>query len=685
MHYPKRKTLACAVMAAWAYAMAAQAADTAAFWHDKPSTRASMAKGPSTYRAMTLDLANLQTELDAAASAIRRGQSNNFALPLPEGGMTYFTLSESDVLPAELARRYPQIRSYKGVDAQGRRLRLDFTPEGLQAMVYGDKDGVWLVQRSGRLAGKVSKASASGDEYWSFRRDSLPPGEPFREKEAVESSAIRLQNMLPSFRKSGETHSGGTVLYNYRLAMAATSTYTRSFGNTVADGLGAIVTMVNRINEIYENDLGVHLTLIPDEDKIIYTDAKTDPYSGKEPGSTPINQANVDNLGRVIGNKNFDVGHVVAGNGSGGRAEIGSTCGALKAFGSTGRKNPSGDAFVVDFVAHELGHSFGSGHTFNARRSTVAPEDAVEPGEGSTIMGYAGIYGGDISYQVNSDPYFNSSSIERIQGWIAGDGGRCAKRTPNRSRAPAIDTNSLLPPDWASGRKRYTIPARTPFTLNVKTTKGSNTSPLTYTWEQFDFGPEQSGNLKDDGKGPIFRSFKPHAESEQSFPHLAAVLGDEPLGNGQVYPATNRRLSFRVTVRDNARMSEAMGVGANTVSAKMYLDVLNTGSAFAVTQPNAAVEWNAGSEQTIAWNVAKTNERPIACANVKLDLSTDGGFTYQTKPLLDSTPNTGTAKVTLPKEAAPKARIRISCTNNVFFAVTPAISIKAPSALAGLP
>lgn len=654
----------------------AKAADTAAFWKDNTTAKAATAGAPTTYRTVTLDLAALKTEFSAAASSIRQGRSNNLALPLPEGGVTYFTLSESDVMPAALASRYPQLKSYKGVDSQGRHVRLDITPYGLQAMVYGDDSGVWMVQPAQQLSGKAIRANDRGDIYWSFRRTALPASAPFNEGAFPKGVLNGTSSLMRRATTSGApgSRAGGSVMYDYRLAMAATSTYTKSFGGTVAGGLAAIVTMVNRLNEVYENDLGVHFTLISDADKIIYTTPDSDPYAEMQPGGDGINEENVANLAQVIGNGNFDVGHVVAGDGGGGMAWIASTCDdEVKAYGSTGRTNPVGDAFAVDFVAHELGHSFGSYHTHNAQQSTL-PDKAVEPGEGSSVMGYAGVIGGVFSYQPHSDPYFNSSSIDSIQDWIAGAGGACAKRKLNLGAAPWIAPESLLPPEIFSssgGRSRYTLPARTPFALKAAVTS-SNANKLTYTWEQFDFGPEQAGKLKDDGRGPIFRSFKPHAGIEQTFPSLAAVLGNEPLGNGQVYPMTTRQLSFRLTVRDNALRSSTASTGSNTATGNLYLNVLDTGSAFAVTAPKTAVTWKSGSEQTVTWNVAKTNKAPIACPKVDVGLSLDGGYTWGTAALARLVPNTGSAKIKLPANTvSTKARVRVSCSNNVFFAVSP--------------
>jgi hypothetical protein len=76
-----------------------------------------------------------------------------------------------------------------------------------------------------------------------------------------------------------------------------------------------------------------------------------------------------------------------------------------------------------------------------------------------------------------------------------------------------------------------------------------------------------------------------------------------------------------------------------------------------------------GSTQTITWNPANTNIAPVSASNVKISLSTDGGFTYP-HVLAASTPNDGSEPVTLSNVSTTQARIKIEAVGNVFFDIS---------------
>jgi hypothetical protein len=55
-----------------------------------------------------------------------------------------------------------------------------------------------------------------------------------------------------------------------------------------------------------------------------------------------------------------------------------------------------------------------------------------------------------------------------------------------------------------------------------------------------------------------------------------------------------------------------------TSFADIAVTVNGTAGPFAVTAPNTAVSWKAGSTQTITWSVNSTNLSPVSCAKVKI-------------------------------------------------------------------
>src|SRR5205823_582966 len=112
----------------------------------------------------------------------------------------------------------------------------------------------------------------------------------------------------PLSLQPGTTLLGGE-LRTYRLAVAATSAYTAFFGGTVTNAMSAIANTVVRLNQLYERDFAIHMTLVAREDQIIYVPNSNDPYTNpNNPQATrDQNQQVLDN---VIGNGEYDIGHV---------------------------------------------------------------------------------------------------------------------------------------------------------------------------------------------------------------------------------------------------------------------------------------------------------------------------------------------------------------------------------------
>lgn len=668
--------LACAALcpAAWAQGTIATTAttDASGLWRDVAETRvqnvAARTIVPSRYRTLALDNARLAALLADVPPESRqnvRSSTATLTLPLPDGRYADFRIVQSPIMQPGLAAKYPQIRTYlgQGITDPGATLRFDVTPKGLRAQILGAGGAVYVDPYQNN----------DTSHYIAYaKRDYARAGERMQCTVRDPHGATRVEPVPDLAVSPTPNVASGDTLRTYRLALSATGEYTAFQGGSVADALAGMVSTMSRVNGIYEREVGVRMVLVDNTDLNIYTDADTDPFTNDDGGSLlDENQWAID---RYIGSANYDIGHVFS-TGGGGIAGLGSVCAeGGKANGVTGSSRPTGDAYDVDYVAHEMGHQFGGPHTFNSEVSSCGDgnreeSDAYEPGSGITVMAYAGICGAE-NLQPHSEDFFHRSSLNRIFAFIAGDGS-CGVSSATGNAAPTVSTAPA-----------FTIPARTPFTL---TASGSDPDgdPITYLWEQMDLGASTTGGaLADDGARPLFRAFDPSPDPARTFPSLRYVLDNAnvvpdraPLPGttspnvytGELLPTTNRTLNFRVTVRDNRAGGGGTGEAATAIT-------VNAGAGpFAVTAPNTATSWAAGSAQTVTWNVANTAAAPVSTANVAIKLSLDGGYTWP-KTLAASVPNSGSVSVTVPADtpATTQARVKVEAVGNVYFDVSDA-------------
>jgi len=284
--------------------------------------------------------------------------------------------------------------------------------------------------------------------------------------------------------------------------------------------------------------------------------------------------------------------------------------------------------------------------------------------------------------------------------------GEVAKGGATTRRGNITPTGQNIP--TVTAPIQFTIPVRTPFAL---TGSGSDADgdTLTYMWEQNDRGATAGTSLISNVKtnGPLFRQFGTAANVSASdtllynspglnavstnptrvFPDLEQILANNTNAETGSCPAASSpptavqidcfseflptaayvgftnvnasplSLNFRLAVRDGRG-------GVNAAVTRLLL--APTAGPFLVTSPNTAATYKGGSTQTITWDVAGTAAAPVNAANVKISLSTDGGYTYPTV-LAASTPNDGSEAVTLPNVGTTQARVKIEAVGNVFF------------------
>lgn len=602
--------------------------------------------------AMRIALSKAPMEWTPAAAA----QPLEIALPLPDGTFGRFSVVESPTMAPALQAQYPDIRTYRGqgIDDPHASVRFDLTPAGFHAQVLTvstpgfDEGGAWYID-------PISRDDTTNYASYYKRDYARPAGKSFR---CDVDLMPQVRRVAGPRTPAGGGPDFGENLRTYKIAIAATGEYTTFHGGTVAKGLAAINTSLNRVRGVFEREAAVSFTLVETNNNIVYTNAGTDPYT--PPNTGAMLGQNVNALNTAIGFANFDIGHVYyAGNG-GGVAYLASVCGNLKAGGVTGVDQPVGDPFDVDYVAHEIGHQFACYHSFNSCGGGMGgPEtSALEPGSASSIMGYAGLCGPD-DLQTNSDPHFNINNIEQIREFVTNGIGFCGTVTNTGNKAPFVN----------AGLDVF-IPASTPF---APTAVGSDPDgdAVAYLWESADFIASSVkydavlGNFPDKVTNPIIRSDDAVASPTRVIPRWQELLSNQQR-KGETLPTTNRQLKMRVTARDNR------SGGGGVTSDNMNITVVTSAGPFTVTSPNSVgVAWAVGSTQKVTWNVANTNLAPVSAGKVRIDLSLDGGLTWPIV-LAPSVNNTGQANVSVPGNLTPtnKARVRVSAIGNIFFDIS---------------
>ncbi|WP_300488558.1 reprolysin-like metallopeptidase [Flavobacterium sp.] len=622
---------------------------------------------PRNYNLFTLDLNTLKNSL---SNAPIRGQfegKSNLIIELPnaQGQLEHFRVMETPIMEPALAAKYPMIKSYaaQGVEDPTAVARFSVTQLGLHSMTLSSEESTVF----------IDPYTEDRQNYIVYNKASLH--QPFSDFACLTDDGIKLPSLTEDRVGSPETalNTDDKKLRTYRLAQSCTAEYGNLFAGTGTDAQkraniqAQMAITMTRVNGVYERDLSITMVFVANNDLLIYFGSTTaDPWSGEYNVRTGIT------IDAAIGFANYDIGHNFNTSGGGNAGCIGCVCstnsnpngGFHKGTGMTGRSNPTGDAFDIDYVAHEMGHQFGGYHTqssSNCRSGSGLTE--VEPGSGSSIMGYAGICPANV--QNNSDDYFTYVNIRDILANVkSGVSSSCAQIT-------AITNN---PPTADAGRD-YVIPKSTAFILT-----GTGTDPdgdaLTYTWEQNDPQNPNSAAAPTATRvnGPMFRTIRGTTSPTRYMPALATVLAGNTANTWEVCPSVARTLNFSLTTRDNK------AGGGQTASDLMKVTVSGTAGPFLVSVPNTNVTWQAGTNQNVTWDVAGTTANGVNALFVDIYLSTNGGTSFDTL-LASKVPNDGSEVVTIPNTPGAQNRIMVRGYDNIFYDVSNAnFTISAPAA-----
>jgi subtilisin-like proprotein convertase family protein len=608
---------------------------------------------PSQFLTYTINNQEIKDILWTAPteSTIRSVDQSNtiITIPMPDGTFEQFRMVEYAIGEPELMAKFPDIKTFYGVavDNSTRTIFADYTSFGFKAWITSMGEGTFIIDNYS-LGNDISTKIVY-DKKYNGRRERWFCG--------TVGDKLHIPEM-----EGRSSMVGDCQLRQYRCAIAATAEYVDYFvpgtGISSADSTAtnialvhsAVVTSLNRVNSIYTKELAIRLVLVANNNVQYYFNPATDGYTNNN-GTTMLgeNQTKTDIR---IGAANYDIGHVFS-TGGGGIAQLNSPCSTNKARGVTGSSMPVGDAFDIDYVAHEMGHQFGGNHT-QSNSCQRNNGTAMEPGSASSIQGYAGICSPNVQNQ--SDATFHAISLQEIKTFAGptGAGNSCAQiiTTPVNS-APVISSPTIL---------SYNIPISTPFALTLNATD-PNSNPMTYAWDQMNgvTGDVTMPPASTNSTGPLFRNILPSTNPTRYFPNLTAILAGNTSGASgwEVLPSVARAMNFRGIVRDDNGT-----YGCNS-DVNLTVTTVSGTSKFEITSPNASgVSWPAGSTQTVVWTVGGTTANGINAEQVDILWTTNSGASFT--PILLGAANDGSQNIVVPSSTSTTGRIMVKPTNNIF-------------------
>jgi len=321
-------------------------------------------------------------------------------LPRPDGRNARYRIVAYDIAEAAALAKYPNIRTWYGINAEDptQSIFLDWTERGFHASVRGGGTESFFIDPVFRR---------NTDQYQVYRKSDFDPDQlaPF-------TCSTEQDGLTGEDEVTAESNKalGDCELMQYRTTITATGEYSNYHGATSAAQSGlvqsAVVTSVNRVNQVFTRDISLRLQLVGNNDALYNWPASC--------------------------NNN------------------------IKAGGATSLQTPENDPFDIDYVAHEMGHNFGGNHTQN-NSCQYSSSAGMEPGSASSIMGYAGICSPNV--QTNSDAYFHGRSIEEMTTHLELGSGGCGTIINNSLNTPGV-----------MAQTDETIPAGTPFVLKAAAT-----------------------------------------------------------------------------------------------------------------------------------------------------------------------------------------------------------------------
>ena len=606
---------------------------------------------PDKYQTFKLDFQGLKTYLANAPMEMsdeKNSETLLLEIPLPDGKTEMFKVYESPVMESEISARYPNIKSYKAYSMRdkSKNMRFALSINGFHGSIMSLSGENYIDPYSSENIQDYIVYDVKDHNSDTYKGVNLCGVE--------DESRPEIHHFNPTLRNAEEVE-----LRTYRLALACTGEWGRvTRRGTKEKCLADMNTMINRLNIIYEREMAIRYIIINDNDKLIFLDPATDPYENSNEGKKLVG-INTSKLNAIIPSSSYDIGHLLSICFDIGGVVSGRLCNASnKGNGVTCNNDNDLSRIVTRVLAHEIGHQLTAGHVWNncdfdGEEAQFHQGSAVEPGSGSTIMGYAGTCGADNVVSAEDD-YFNVRSLEQMYEATTNNAQAylCAIKIQSGNHFPVITMPT----------KTYVIPISTPFELSAKATDEDGDN-LTYCWEQSDTG-ETVPLGSQSASAPLFRSFKPSATGDvRFFPRAANILSGSFTDKTEVLPNNSRDLNFRFTVRDNNAAAGGVIWGDYKISSSTQA------GPFKITYPEIDVKFQIGQQVNVTWDVANTDKAPVNCKMVNIYGSFSAAIRNDDPnlvPLALNVPNDGSQEVYIPNKVSNFFRVIIKAADHIF-------------------
>ncbi|WP_172919481.1 reprolysin-like metallopeptidase [Capnocytophaga canis] len=475
------------------------------------------------------------------------------------------------------------------------------------------QDNNVIFKQEATKEGKCGTCCGGGEHSHTARPVARPQGEGLNQENEIFK--------LHSVRSDG-------VLRVYRLALLITYKYfSDKFEQDVEEVRKFWASTEAFLNELYHRDVSVRFEIVNDE-RLIYKTRSADPFYYIR-RARQIHDRGTTEINKLISEDDYDVGVVI-------HPQTENTYG-LGTTGGVYEKKSKALCFAVasrSTIAHEIGHLFGSLHTFTTGGSQTYYS---EPNRGMSVMGYNSRSTGDyfslvsiavIRKRLSSVGYYTDEErtqlikgVEHIEGTTNVPYGVKPSNT-----APIINTAKI--------KKEYTLPHSTFFQFYIPTQDAEQQKLYYYAHQvggknfpNFDYGSAKFLALKPTQTGRV--------AFERSYyrKDLSLVQNSSPTATGTYH--------FWLAVNDADLANDSHGVLYDQAYTKV--NIVN-GTPFKI-KDGYKNKYSAGEKVTFTWDV--DNNVFANDSKVRILMSDDFGETYK-YTLVESTDNDGSAEVTIP-------------------------------------